>query len=96
MSEPQALSPEDVGIVERGRQARRLLADDVLLDAFTEAKANAMAQWISSKDPEEREKCHARVLAADEVQSVLEMYVGEVEVFEAQQPVDEETTDEPG
>lgn len=76
--------------IERGRHARRLLGDDVLQEAFTDARADTIAEWIGADSIQMREELHARMLQADVIESVLQGYVADVEVFEAQQPVDEE------
>ncbi len=76
--------------VERGRRARRLLKDETMSDAFADVKGEIIERWVASDTVAEREACHARFVSLDAVRDTLEGYVGDVEYFEAQEPVDED------
>lgn len=79
--------------VERGRQAKRLLGDDVFQAAENEARSDIMEMWEHGETVEDREAAHGRLSGLGAIRTVLERYAAEVDVFEATQPVDEEITD---
>lgn len=79
--------------IERGRQARRLLADEVLLEAFEEAREDTIEGWENAELLEHRESYHGQMRGLTAIREVLERYAAEVEHFEATNPpVNEETT----
>jgi len=77
--------------VERGRQAKRLLADDVLLEAFEEAREDTVEGWEHADLLEHRESYHGQMRGLKAVWEVLERYAAEVDVFEASQDYEETT-----
>ncbi len=74
--------PSDRELVRRGREAERLLENQLLKDCFEELKGEFVDAWRNSKlgQSEEREVAYQMHTALVEVESRLTKYVGQGKV----------------
>ncbi len=92
---PEHMTAEDT--IQRGRQAKRLLEDPILEEAFGRAEDAFIQMWANSKpkDVNLREQAYANIQALAEVQRMLRTLVssGDVRLAELKRRgvVDRET-----
>jgi hypothetical protein len=69
--------------IEAGRQAARILNDEVFKSAIQQADDSYIEMWRHARTPGERERAHALQAALAAVISELEVIVGRGDVEEA-------------
>lgn len=72
--------------LERGRRARSVLADDILIDAFAEIEGRLKEQWVNAPSlaTEARETLFHQVAALQSVQSQLKTWADDATFIAAQ------------
>ena len=73
---------ETAALAARGQHAKRLLADDVFIEAIDEAERTLMETWKESKSVEVREHIWAGIHSLDEVSNALRKFQSDGEFAE--------------
>src|SRR5262249_55242951 len=92
---PQARAPEPasdplenellgVGPVELGERAETLLRDPLLRAAFAKIRRDIESRWVQTRahERDEREACHAMIVALANVEAELKRYVGNRKIIQ--------------
>lgn len=77
-------------VIARGNEAKALLENDTLSEAFEDILQNIMEQFLDSHNGEEATNLHMQAVAVKSVRGTLQRYLGTAKVELYNQKLDEE------